>query len=202
MIRYEYVLKTSIVQAVEKVNPLRQEAGCFVLLTNLQGQHKNWPAQELLILYKSQIGIEKNFSFLKNPAIVNSIFLKKAERIEVLGLVLLVSLLIWRLMERSMRRYLEANDCVLTGWVRRKTKKPTAFMMTTKFSSVMVITMGHLRQLTRPLKQIQLEYLKALGVTSEVFTAPSTPYACSSNHCGGQHGTQRGTKNCGEWCPL
>lgn len=38
VIRYEYVLKTSIVQAVEKVNPLRQEADCFVLLTNLQGQ--------------------------------------------------------------------------------------------------------------------------------------------------------------------
>jgi hypothetical protein len=33
-------------------------------------------------------GIEKNFSFLKDPVIVNSLFLKKAERIEVLGLVL------------------------------------------------------------------------------------------------------------------
>ena len=45
---------------------------------------------------------QKNFSFLKDPVIVNSIFLKKAERIEVLGLVLLISLLIWRLMECSM----------------------------------------------------------------------------------------------------
>lgn len=170
VLRYEYILKTTIVEAPEKVNPLRQEAGCFVLLTNLLDQNKDWPAQELLILYKSQIGIEKNFSFLKDPAIVNSIFLKKAERIEVLGLVLLISLLIWRLMERSMREYLKVNGCVLTGWVRRKTKKPTAFMMTTKFSSVMVITMGRLRQLARPLKQIQLEYLKALGVTPEVFT--------------------------------
>jgi transposase len=84
------------------VDPLRLEAGCFVLLTNLVHQQQDWSALELLTLYKSQIGIEKNFSFLKGPAIVNSIFLKKAERIEVLGLVLLVSLLIWRLMERSM----------------------------------------------------------------------------------------------------
>ena len=70
-------------------------------------QQADWSASELLSLYKSQIGIEKNFSFLKDPAIVNSIFLKKAERIEVLGLVLLISLLIWRLMERSMRQYVE-----------------------------------------------------------------------------------------------
>jgi hypothetical protein len=140
------------------------------LLTNLVDQQEDWSAQELLSLYKSQIGIEKNFSFLKDPAIVNSIFLKKAERIEVLGLVLLISLLIWRLMERSMRQYVETNDCTLPGWVRRQTKKPTTFMMTTKFTSVMVITIGRHRQLAKPLKPFQQEYLTALGVTADAFT--------------------------------
>jgi transposase len=170
--RYEYQLVAAVVEVPEKVEPLRAEAGCFVLLTNLVDQQDMWPAAELLTLYKSQIGIEQNFSFLKNPAIVNSIFLKKAERIEVLGLVLLISLLIWRLMERNMRRYIENNNCTLPGWVRRKTKKPTTFMMTTKFASVMVVTLGGHRQLTRPLKDAQLEYLKALGVSSEIFTMP------------------------------
>jgi transposase len=172
VLRHEYRLTTTISQAPEKVNPLRDEAGCFVLLTNLLDQQADWPARELLSLYKSQIGIEKNFSFLKDPAIVNSIFLKKAERIEVLGLVLLISLLIWRLMERSMRKYVEDNDCTLPGWVRRQTKKPTAFMMTTKFASVMVITIGRHRQLVKPLKPVQLKYLKAMGVTAEAFTVP------------------------------
>ncbi len=121
--RYEYRLTATLSEAADKVGPLREDAGCFVLLTNLLDQQEEWPAQELLSLYKSQIGIEKNFSFLKDPAIVNSIFLKKAERIEVLGLVLLISLLIWRLMERSMRQYVETNDCTLPGWVRRQTQK-------------------------------------------------------------------------------
>ena len=171
-LRYEYVLSTKIVEAPEKVNPLRTQAGCFVLLTNLVDQQDDWPAVELLQLYKSQIGIEKNFSFLKDPVIVNSIFLKKAERIEVLGLVLLISLLIWRLMERSMRQYIESNDCTLTGWERRPTKKPTAFMMTTKFAKVLVITIGQHRQLARPIKAFQHEYLKAMGVNAEIFTVP------------------------------
>jgi len=172
VLRYEYRLTATILEAPDKVNPLREEAGCFVLLTNLVGQQEQWPAQDLLSLYKSQIGIEKNFSFLKDPAIVNSIFLKKAERIEVLGLVLLISLLIWRLMERSMRRYVETNDCTLPGWVRRQTKKPTTFMMTTNFASVMVITVGQHRQLAKPLKTFQQEYLKVLGVTVDAFTVP------------------------------
>ena len=166
------MLTTKIVEAPEKVDPLRTQAGCFVLLSNLVKQQDDWPAAELLKLYKSQIGIEKNFSFLKDPMIVNSIFLKKAERIEVLGLVLLISLLIWRLMERSMRQYVEVNDCTLTGWERRPTRKPTAFMMTTKFAGIMVITVGQHRQLARPLKDFQREYLIALGVTAKVFTAP------------------------------
>ena len=171
-LRYEYALSTKILEAPEKVDPLRAQAGCFVLLSNMVNQQKDWPAIELLKLYKSQIGIEKNFSFLKDPVIVNSIFLKKAERIEVLGLVLLISLLIWRLMERSMRQYVEGNDCTLTGWERSPTKKPTAFMMTTKFASILVITIKQHRQLARPLKKYQHEYLKAMGVTSEVFTVP------------------------------
>jgi transposase len=172
VVSYEYLLRTTIVESAEKVAPLRLEAGCFVLLTNLVHQQEDWSAPQLLTLYKSQIGIEKNFSFLKDPAIVNSIFLKKAERIEVLGLVLLISLLIWRLMERSMRQYVESNDCELTGWVRRLTRKPTAFMMSTKFASVLVITVGHQRQLAKPLKDYQLEYLKAIGVAPEIFTTP------------------------------
>jgi len=55
---YEYVLTTKIVQDPEKVNPLRIQAGCFVLLTNLVDQQDDWPASELLNLYKRQIGIE------------------------------------------------------------------------------------------------------------------------------------------------
>jgi len=172
VLRYEYRVTATVEEAPQKVQPLREEAGCFVLLTNLLDQQGDWSAPELLSLYKSQIGIEKNFSFLKDPAIVNSIFLKKAQRIEVLGLVLLTSLLIWRLMERSMRQYVETNDCELPGWVRRKTRKPTSFMMTTKFSSIMVVSIGNHRQLAKPLKAVQLEYLRALGVTADTFTAP------------------------------
>ena len=124
----------SIDQHDHSVKPLRLEAGCFVLLTNLSGdqEFKDWPADKLLQLYKEQNGIEKNFGFLKDPMIVNSLFLKKPERIEVLGMILLIALLIWRLIERCMRQYVEKNNPEINGWEDRPTRKPTAFMMTTK----------------------------------------------------------------------
>ena len=43
-------------------------------------------ARDGLRAYKEQHGIEQNFGFLKDPLIVNSLFLKKPERIEALGL--------------------------------------------------------------------------------------------------------------------
>ena len=131
----------------------------------------DWPADKLLSLYKDQNGIEKNFGFLKDPVIVNSIFLKKPHLIEVLRLILLISLLIWRLMKRSMRRHV-ASAGPITGWKHKPTKKPTAFMMTIKFLHVLVVSSGNHRQLAKLMTQVQLEYLKALNVEPEVFTSP------------------------------
>ena len=171
---YEYQLRLKITQAPEKVDPLRLQAGCFVLLCNLTSakDKKNFSAHELLKLYKNQDGIERNFSFLKDPVIVNSIFLKKNHRIEVLGLVLLISLLIWRLMELCMRRYVEQGDNTITGWKDKPTTRPTSFMMTTKFLSILVLRVENERQLARPLNSVQIEYINALGVDQNAFIVP------------------------------
>jgi len=171
-IGYEYKLAVEITEDLSAVTPLRLEAGCFVLLCNISSDDGLWSAKELLTLYKDQSGIEQNFGFLKDPLIVNSIFLKNPHRIEVLGLVLLLSLLIWRLMERSMRQYIESTGSTITGWKKRPTKRPTSFMMTTKFLEILVLKSGSKRQLARPLRPVQLEFLQALNLSPDIFTVP------------------------------
>jgi len=173
-IGYHYLLDIKIDVDAQTVAPLRLEAGCFVLICNLCGkqERKQWPAGSLLELYKNQSGIEQNFGFLKNPVIVNSIFLKKPSRIEVLGLVLLIALLIWRLMEHCMRLHLKKTKSKISGWKNRPTKRPTSFMMTTKFLSILVARSGNKRQLVKPLKSVQKEFLQALSVSPEVFVEP------------------------------
>ena len=52
--------------------------------------------------------------------IVNSLFLKKPERIEALGLILLLALLLWRLMERAMRMYVDTTHTPLPGWDKKR----------------------------------------------------------------------------------
>jgi transposase len=169
-----YRLKTTIRPHTERISRMEEEAGCFVLLTNgpTAGDMAH-SAREILTVYKEQHGTEQNDGFLTDPVIVNSLFLKKPERIEALGLVLLLALLLWRLMERQMRAHVERTGRPLTGWDKKPTERPTAFMMMTTFAGVLVCKVGSQRQLARPLSAVQQQYLVALGVSATCFTLPT-----------------------------
>lgn len=166
-------LSATIFEDENAVSKLRHQAGCFVMLTNVAEKGKDsYDAKEILRSYKDQYGIEQNFGFLKDPVIVNGIFLKRPERIEVLGLVLLLSLLIWRLIEREMRRYIEIEKRDLPGWKRRRTTRPTAFMLMTNFQRIMIIKIGDNRRLNKPFTKKQKEYLVSLQINPSVFIKP------------------------------
>lgn len=168
-----YTLAVNLREKEAAVARKRQEAGCFVLLSNVpkDGEMAHSEA-EILNVYKEQHGIEQNFAFLKDPLIVNSLFLKKPERIEALGLVLLLALLIWRLMERSLRQHIETTHSKIMGLNKTLTDRPTAHMITRIFHSVMIIKVAEGRKLAHPLSAYQLDYLKALGVNNSIFSVP------------------------------
>jgi transposase len=166
-----YGLQVTLHARSEVIARKTQETGCFVLLTNVPTAGKMaHRAGDVLRAYKEQHGIEQNFSFLKDPLIVNSLFLKQPERIEALGLVLLLALLIWRLMERSLRLHVEMTGNALPSWDKQETTRPTAFMMMTQFAAVMVLNVGPQRQLAQALSAVQQPYLAALGVPKACFT--------------------------------
>jgi len=176
-----YGIAAVITEDEAAVATLREEAGCFVLVSNVpRGEEKieeqakehqgGYTSCALLTTYKEQHGIERNFGFLKDPAIVDSLFLDLPERIEALGLILLTALLIWRLMERTMRQSVEKNDEPVFGWDQKPTCRPTSFMMTTKFSGVMVLKIGAKRSLNREFNTEQTQFLRALDVSPDVFT--------------------------------
>ena len=154
----------------------RQLAGHFILLTNVPAGGKGAPTgEEILRRYKAQHGIEQNFSFLKEPWIANDTFLKSPRRIESLGMLLLLSLLVWSLMQRALRRSLEEDtegDLVLTNLDRRPTDRPTSFILVHKFKKVSILRHGALRVLAPSLNRDQHNYLRALDLGEEIFTVP------------------------------
>jgi len=176
--KMRYAITATLGQKPEAVNTIREQAGCFVLVTNvpLEGPPNSdipYDGKRILQAYKDQNGIEHNFSFLKDPVVINSVFLKKPERIEALGLILVISLLLWRLIELNMRTHLEKQQATIPGWDNKPTERPTTFMMTTKFDNIRIIKIRRKRTLNGRLSQVQEKYLLALGVTSTIFTQPA-----------------------------
>jgi len=172
--RTAYRLKISLKPREQAIARARAEAGCFVLVSNEPEESSGGlSSKELLRAYQDQHSVEQNFGFLKDPVIVNALFLKSPRRIEALGLILVLALMIWRLMERTMRVSLKESNAKVIGWNKKQTSRPTSFMMTTKFVSVIVIRTDERRFLAEPLDPVQERYLQILGLSAAVFTNPS-----------------------------
>ena len=192
--RTDYRLRCETHENQELIERFRAQAGCFVLLSNTpapggkregnpgtpeqdqekeKGHPRTWTAAQCLRAYKQQYGIESNFSFLKEPLIANDVFLKNPGRIDALGMVLLLSLLVWSLMQRSLRKSVEGNPGrKLSDLANRPTTRPTTFILMHKFLSVMILKIGSRRRLAHPLTRDQVNYLHALGLDHRIFTEP------------------------------
>jgi len=166
--RVRYILVGEVVSRLDEIKRIREASGCFVLLTNTPttGEMAHSP-QDVLTAYKEQHGIERNFGFLKDPLFVNDMFVKRPDRIEVLGFILLTSLLVWNLMEHVMRQYLKRTDSTVPGWDHKVTQTPTSFMMTTKFKGVLVVEVDGEWRFTAPLTSEQRQYVQALRLTED-----------------------------------
>jgi transposase len=171
--RLVYALRLKVERNQAAIAKVEKEAGCFVLITNASAEGEDGiGSKELLTIYKGQDTVERNFGFLKDHAIVNALFLKTPARLEALGLILVIALMVWRLMERTMRISLKESGSTIIGWEKRQTSRPTSFMMRIKFQSVLVLRTDSGRFLGKPLNSSQLAYLKILGLPPEIFTEP------------------------------
>jgi len=151
-----------------------KKAGCFVMITNTAKDKMS--VREVLKTYKEQYGVEKNFSFLKEPLIANDTFLKKPSRIDALTFILLVSLMIWNLMQRELRKSEQVRTGKLKDLNKRPTKRPTSYLMMSQLSGSCIIKYGNQRFLPRNgLKEQALQYLRALGFDETIYTTPPPP---------------------------
>ena len=111
-----YELSWNLVPTTAGIERERRLAGCFVLLTIVPIEERGaMDAAELLRTYKGQYSVESDIAFLKDPLVVNDLFLKTPSRIDALGMVLIIALMIWRLMERTMRVHMETSQTTVPG---------------------------------------------------------------------------------------
>ena len=87
---------------------MRWKHESFVLITNVTEDHTS--AIEILRLYKEQKTVEDNFSVMKRPSMVDTLFLKTPKRIVALITLLSFALLIQVIIRVLVQRNLDAMD--------------------------------------------------------------------------------------------
>jgi transposase len=134
-----YQVRGTVSLSEEKVEPIRSCAGRFILATNVL-DNDVLTAEEVLSKYKDQQVVERGFRFLKDPMFfTDSVFLKSPERIEALGLIMGLCLLVYTLGQRQLRQTLQRCQVKVPNQLGRRTDRPTLGWIFHCFQSIHVL---------------------------------------------------------------
>ena len=116
--RYPNEISAKFSQNESKINTEFLRAGRFIFATNFLDSNE-LTHDSILNEYKAQQSCERGFAFLKDPLFfADSIFLKSPERIESLGMIMGLCLLVYTLGQLQIRTPLrESKSTVKINWV-------------------------------------------------------------------------------------
>jgi hypothetical protein len=168
-------LETSyrLVTAVEALARTEEENGWTVLATTVSPQQCS--DAEILSAYQEQhTTVEPGFRWIKNPAAISPVWLEKPERIAALAMLTVMGLLVYTLIQRQVRLYLQTHEQQVPG-NKGETATPTAAVVLAVFEPVAVV---HLWIDTTEIQQmygLQAHHLlvcDALGLDHTWYEAP------------------------------
>ena len=135
---WQITAQTSLVQAV--VDKVFNQRSCFVLSSNVSSE--DLPIKAVLIGYKGQDKTEKGFAFLKSPdCFVASLFLKKPSRIDGLLMIMVLSLLVYSIAQRRLRKQLILLDETLPNQINKPVQNPTMRWIFQLFEGINYVTL-------------------------------------------------------------
>jgi len=167
-----YEIAADVQRDAAAIQTYKQRESCYVVVTTLLDADE-WPAGRVLEEYKHQYTIEQRFPVLKDPTQVGAVYLKNTDRLEALGYVLLMALLVYSLIERRVRIALEDADRPMELAGGPTSFRPTGRRVLQRFENVLVARVDGQRVIpdnvdvpTRVLRLLGLD-VTIYGVTDE-----------------------------------
>jgi transposase len=135
-----YQIAATVCRNENKINTEIQIAGRFIIATNVLDS-RLLSNDEMLSEYKAQQSCERGFGFLKDPLFfADSIFLKSPERIESLGMIMGLCLLVYTLAQRQIRAALRASQSTIKNQLGKSTDRPTLRWIFQCFQSIHLVS--------------------------------------------------------------
>lgn len=161
-------IKVHVMENKEYILEQQQKKACFVLATNIDSKKKN--DEEIFFTYKNQSGVEKGFRFLKDPLFfTSSLFITKPSRIAGLLMVMTLSLMIYNIAQRRMRKELEKQDETIPNQIGKAIKNPTLRWVFQIFEGINFIKIkidNEVKCLIKGLNSLHKKIIRLFGATT------------------------------------
>lgn len=129
----------------ENDEPTREAAlkrtGLFVLVSS-RALDKTFTPVDILHQYREQFQVETGFRWLKQPGLVTPVLLHTPTRIAALGLVFVIALAVYRIIQHRVRTGLARENATIPGNNHQPTKIPTTAVLAKLFHPVHRIIMA------------------------------------------------------------
>ena len=137
---FEYYLDGSVVKDSAAIGKHQAKKGYFIIATN-ELDVKKLDSESMLSVYKSQgVSVERGFRFLKDLLFfAESLYLKTERRIMALIMVMALSLLVYSLAEKKIRKMLRVKGKTITNQVGKQYDHPTLRWIFQKFGGVVML---------------------------------------------------------------
>ncbi|QEI41387.1 hypothetical protein BMF77_03803 [Dolichospermum sp. UHCC 0315A] len=137
-----YQISATVSQNESKINTELLSAGRFIIATNVLDSQE-LSNDSMLSEYKAQQSCERGFGFLKDPLFfADSIFLKSPERIESLGMIMGLCLLVYTLAQRHIRNALLESKSTIKNQLGKATNRPTLRWIFQCFQCIHLVTLN------------------------------------------------------------
>ena len=155
----------------EAIRRAKSRKGLFIIATNELDEKKISDAQ-LLDVYKAQgVSVERGFRFLKDPMFyAESLYLNSPRRIMALIMVMGLSLLVYALAERKIRKAMKERGASISNQVNKPTQTPTIRWVFQVFEGILILTVQEGECITRMAMNVDDDHrtiLRCLGPAYE-----------------------------------
>ena len=150
----------------------KNKKGRFILATN-DLDESTYPDDRMLKEYKEQQKVEGGFRFLKDPwFMLDSIFLKKPERVSSLMMVMTLCLMVYNVTEYRMREALKSNQDMIPNQKGKKVSNPTLRWVFQLMEGVCIVRFFDLeknestREIIANMNDVRLKIVRLFGETA------------------------------------
>jgi transposase len=135
-------ISATVSQNESKINTEFLRAGPFIIGTNLLDSNE-LTHDSILNEYKAQQSCQRGFAFLKDPLFfADSIFLKSPERIESLGMIMGLCLLVYTLGQQQIRTAVRESKSTVKNQLGKPTDRHTLRWIFPCFQSIHLVTVN------------------------------------------------------------